>query len=89
MEDNMIELVGDDGEKYRLEILDLINKDGVDYIVALPEDSEDEVVILEVQPDEGTDNASYVEVTDDDLADEIFNEYLSKMDEEESNEDEE
>lgn len=89
MEDNMIELVGDDGEKYRLEILDLINKDGVDYIVALPEDSEDEVVILEVQPDEDTDNASYVEVTDDDLADEIFNEYLSKMDEEESNEDEE
>ena len=58
MEDNMIELVGDDGEKYRLEILDLINKDGVDYIVALPEDSEDEVVILEVQPDEDTDNAS-------------------------------
>ena len=30
MEDNMLELVGDDGEKYRLEILDLINKDGVD-----------------------------------------------------------
>ena len=89
MEDNMLELVGDDGEKYRLEILDLINKDGVDYLVTLPEDSEDEVVILEVQPDEDSDNASYVEVTDDDLADEIFNEYLSKMDEEESNEDEE
>lgn len=88
MEDNMLELVGDDGEKYRLEILDLINKDGVDYLVTLPEDSEDEVVILEVQPDEDSDNASYVEVTDDDLADEIFNEYLSKMDEEETDENE-
>ncbi len=88
MEDNMLELVGDDGEKYRLEILDLINKDGVDYLVTLPEDSEDEVVILEVQPDEDSDNASYIEVTDDDLADEIFNEYLSKMDEEETDENE-
>ena len=88
MEDNMLELVGDDGEKYRLEILYLINKDGVDYLVTLPEDSEDEVVILEVQPDEDSDNASYVEVTDDDLADEIFNEYLSKMDEEETDENE-
>ena len=88
MEDNMLELVGDDGEKYRLEILDLINKNGVDYLVTLPEDSEDEVVILEVQPDEDSDNASYIEVTDDDLADEIFNEYLSKMDEEETDENE-
>ena len=60
MEDNMLELVGDDGEKYRLEILDLINKNGVDYLVTLPEDSEDEVVILEVQPDEDSDNASYM-----------------------------
>ena len=45
MEDNMIKLVNEDGEEYTLEILDVVNKDGIDYVVALPEDSEDEVVI--------------------------------------------
>ena len=88
MEENMIEIVDEEGKTYKLEILDIINKDDVDYVVALPEDSEDEVVILEVQPDEDSDSASYVEVDDDDLADEIFNEYISKMDTEEAGEDE-
>ena len=43
--ENMIKLVNEEGEEYTLEILDVVNKDGIDYVVALPEDSEDEVVI--------------------------------------------
>ena len=82
MEDNMIKLVNEDGEEYTLEILDVVNKDGIDYVVALPEDSEDEVVILEVTPIDGDDeNVEYTEVVDDELGDEIFNEFIKRQDE--------
>ncbi len=82
MEDNMIKLVNEDGEEYTLEILDVVNKDGIDYVVALPEDSEDEVVILEVTPIDGDDeNVEYTEVIDDELGDEIFNEFIKRQDE--------
>ena len=81
MEDNMIKLVNEDGEEYTLEILDVVNKDGIDYVVALPEDSEDEVVILEVTPIDGDDeNVEYTEVIDDELGDEIFNEFIKRQD---------
>jgi uncharacterized protein YrzB (UPF0473 family) len=80
--ENMIKLVNEEGEEYTLEILDVVNKDGIDYVVALPEDSEDEVVILEVTPIEGDDeNVEYTEVIDDELGDEIFNEFIKRQDE--------
>ena len=79
--ENMIKLVNEEGEEYTLEILDVVNKDGIDYVVALPEDSEDEVVILEVTPIEGDDeNVEYSEVLDDELGDEIFNEFIKRQD---------
>ena len=82
MEDNMIKLVNEDGEEYTLEILDVVNKDGIDYVVALPEDSEDEVVILEVTPIDGDEeNCEYKEIKDDELGDEIFNEFIKRQDE--------
>lgn len=80
--ENMIKLVNEEGEEYSLEILDVVNKDGIDYVVALPEDSEDEVVILEVTPIDGDDeNVEYTEVIDDELGDEIFNEFIKRQDE--------
>jgi len=80
--ENMIKLVNEEGEEYTLEILDVVNKDGIDYVVALPEDSEDEVVILEVTPIDGDDeNVEYTEVVDDELGDEIFNEFIKRQDE--------
>ena len=80
--ENMIKLVNEEGEEYSLEILDVVNKDGIDYVVALPEDSEDEVVILEVTPIDGDEeNCEYTEVTDDELGDEIFNEFIKRQDE--------
>ena len=80
--ENMIKLVNEEGEEYSLEILDVVNKDGIDYVVALPEDSEDEVVILEVTPIDGDDeNVEYTEVIDDELGDEIFNEFMKRQDE--------
>lgn len=80
--ENMIKLVNEEGEEYTLEILDVVNKDGIDYVVALPEDSEDEVVILEVTPIDGDDeNVEYTEVIDDELGDEIFNEFIKRQDE--------
>ncbi len=86
MEDNIIEIEDESGKKYKLEILDIITKNDVDYVVALPDDSEDEVVILEVKPEEDSDEATYVEVEDDELADEIFNEYMKKLDDEDKKE---
>ena len=80
--ENMIKLVNEEGEEYTLEILDVVNKDGIDYVVALPEDSEDEVVILEVTTIDGDDeNVEYTEVIDDELGDEIFNEFIKRQDE--------
>ena len=80
--ENMIKLVNEEGEEYTLEILDVVNKDGIDYVVALPEDSEEEVVILEVTPIDGDDeNVEYTEVIDDELGDEIFNEFIKRQDE--------
>lgn len=81
-EENMIELIGEDGKKIKVEILDIIEKEKVKYLVALPEDSEDEVVILKEEPDEKGEEATYTEVLDDTLADEIFNEYMSKIEDE-------
>ena len=74
--------LGRNSTKESEEILDLINKDGVDYLVTLQEDSEDEVVILEVTPIDGDDeNVEYTEVIDDELGDEIFNEFIKRQDE--------
>ena len=81
MEDEMIELTDIEGKKKKYEILDVIYKDEEEYAVMLPEDSEDEVVIFKIIPLSKEDEVEYQEVTDDELADEIFNEFVKRTEE--------
>ena len=82
MEDEMIELTDIEGKKKKYEILDVIYKDEEEYAVMLPEDSDDEVVIFKIIPLAKEDEVEYQEVTDDELADEIFNEFVKITEEE-------
>ncbi len=81
MNDEMIELTDSEGKKTQYEILDVIYKDEEEYAVLLPEDSEDEVSIFKVIPLAKEDEVEYEEVTDDELADEIFNEFVKRTEE--------
>lgn len=80
--EEVIELTDKEGNKSKYEILDLIFRDDEDFAVLLPEGSEDEVVIFRVVPLDG-DEVEYVEVTDDELADSIFDEFIKRIDSEE------
>lgn len=79
--DKIIELTDIEGKKTKYEILDVIVKDDEDYAILLPEGSEDEVVIFKVLPSDD-DETEYIELEDEDLADEIFNEFIERIDEE-------
>lgn len=83
-ENNMIILTDSEGKENKFEILDIIEKDEIEYAVMLPEDSEDEVVIFRIAIlDDESNEASYIEVEEDEIADEIFNEFLKRMEKEE------
>lgn len=74
-EDNIIELNDENGQEVRFEFLDLIEMDGEEYIILLPEDQDDEtrgeVVILQVEDVDG--NAeSYVGVEDEEILEQVF-----------------
>lgn len=81
MEEDMIELTDKEGNKIKYEILDVIYKDEEEYAVMLPEDSEDEVEIFKIVPIAKEDEVEYHEVEDDDIADEIFNEFIKRTEE--------
>ena len=82
MDEEIIELTDKDGKKVKFKIIDVIEKDNEEYAILLPEDSEDEVVIFKVLYSDN-DEAEYIEITDDKLADEIFNEFIKRVNEEE------
>lgn len=82
MNDEMIELTDNEGKKIQYEILDVIYRDDDEFAVMLPEDSEDEVVIFKVIPLATEDEVEYEEVTDEELADDIFNEFIKRTEEE-------
>ena len=74
-EDNIIVLNGENGQEVRFEFLDLIEMDGDEYIILLPEDKDDEnrgeVVILQVEDVDGT-AESYVDVEDEETLEQVF-----------------
>lgn len=80
-QDEIIELTDKDGNKVKFKIIDAFEKDNEEYAILLPEDSEDEVVIFKVLYSDD-DEAEYIEITDDKLADKIFDEFLKRIDEE-------
>ncbi len=85
MKEEFIELTDKDGNKIKYEILDVIVRDEEDYAVLLPEGSEDEVVIFKVLPSDD-EETEYVEVTDEELADSIFDEFIKRIDAEDEEE---
>ena len=83
--DKIIELTDIEGKKTKYEILDVIVKDDEDYAILLPDGSEDEVVIFKVLPSDD-EETEYVEVTDEELADSIFDEFIKRIDAEDEEE---
>ena len=80
-EDDIIVLNDESGQEARFEFLDLIEMDGDEYIILLPEDQDDEsrgeVVILQVEDVDG--NAeSYVGVEDEETLEQVFTLFREK-----------
>ena len=69
-EESILTLTDENGDELRFEYLDCIEMDGTEYLVLMPEES-DEIVILEVQPvDE--ENENYVAVESEDTLDAVY-----------------
>ncbi len=69
-ESSYLTLTDEHGDEVTFEYLDCIEYNGVEYLVLMPEES-DEIVILEVQPvDE--ENENYVAVESEDILDTVY-----------------
>ena len=69
-EESILTLTDENGEETRFEYLDCIEYEGTEYLVLLPEES-DEIVILEVEPvDE--ENENYTAVESEDILDAVY-----------------
>ena len=85
-DDNIVVLVDENGENVEFEHLDTIEMNGSEYVVLLPleegnDDGEvDEVIILKIERnDEGED--TFVTVEDEDILNEVFEEFKERMEE--------
>ena len=69
-EESILTLTDENGEDLRFEYLDCIEMEGVEYLVLMPEES-NEIVILEIQPvDE--ENENYVAVESEETLDAVY-----------------
>ena len=69
-EESVLTLTDENGVETNFEYLDCIEYEGVEYLVLMPEDT-NEIVILEVQPvDE--ENENYVAVESEDVLDAVY-----------------
>ena len=69
-ESSILTLTDENGEEVNFEYLDCIEYNSVEYLVLMPEES-NEIVILEVQPvDE--ENENYVAVENEDILDAVY-----------------
>ena len=69
-EESILTLTDENGDELNFEYLDCIEYEGIEYLVLMPEDS-NEIVILEVQPvDE--ENENYVAVESEDTLDAVY-----------------
>ena len=69
-EESILTLTDENGEELNFEYLDCIELNGTEYLVLMPEES-NEIVILEVQPvDE--ENENYVAVESEDTLDAVY-----------------
>jgi uncharacterized protein YrzB (UPF0473 family) len=84
--DDIIILIGEDGEEVEFEHLDTVELNGNEYVILLPLDEEeneevDEVVILKVDHNEDGEDA-FVTVDDDEELNKVFEEFKTRMEEE-------
>ena len=80
--DNIITLTNEDGEEVDFEFLDLIEYDSREFVVLMPtedDDDEGQVVILEVQPIEDSDEETYASVDDEELLNKLFEIFKEKF----------
>jgi len=73
--DKIITLKDEDGNDVEFEFLDLIEYDGIEYVVLLPvEESNEagEVLILKLEETENEDEESYVGVEDENVLNAVF-----------------
>ena len=80
--DNIIVLNDENGEEIEFEFLDLIEYEGEEYVVLLPNDEEDEageVVILKLEDTDSEDEESYVSVDDEDVLKNVFEIFKEKF----------
>ena len=81
--DNIVVLNDEDGNEARFEFLDLIQYQGLEYVVLLPEDDDaDEVVILQLEESDDPDVESYVSVEDEEILYAVFEIFKEKFKEE-------
>lgn len=82
--DNTIVLTDENGEDVSFEFLDLIEQDGKEYVVLMPEDQDNEdgseVMIMQVEG-VGEDEETFVSVDDDELLDNLFRIFLQRFEE--------
>lgn len=80
--DNIIVLNDENGEQIEFEFLDLIEYDGEEYVVLLPNDDDEEpgeVVILKLEDTDSEDEESYVSVEDEEVLKNVFDIFKEKF----------
>ena len=77
-ESNLLSLTDENGQETVFEYLDVIEYNGKEYLILLPDEDENgEVVILEIEPvDE--ENENYLSVNDEKLLNEVYDIFKEK-----------
>ncbi len=84
--DDIVVLLGEDGEEVEFEHLDTIEMEGNEYVILLPlEEQEneevDEVVILKIEHNEDGED-SFITVDDEEELNRVFEEFKKRMEDE-------
>lgn len=81
--DDKVYLNDEDGKEYQFELLDLIVFQGTEYVVLLPtEEPSGEVLILEVEDDENSEEENYVSVDDEETLYAVFDIFKQRFEDE-------
>ncbi|MGI5959903.1 MAG: DUF1292 domain-containing protein [Massiliimalia sp.] len=81
--ENTITLTDDDGSEISFEYIDSLVYEDKEYVALLPcQDEDDELVILQVEPDpDNEEYEQYLSVDDEDLLERVFDEFKKRLSE--------
>ena len=81
--DNIVVLNDEEGNEVEFEFLDLIEYEGEEYVVLLPNEEDDddagEVLILRLEDTDSEDEESYVSVEDEEVLNKVFEIFKEKF----------